>query len=207
MNSPRRIPFAVKVAYTAWMALWVPVYWIANGPENFLWLCDFANFVILIAIWRESARLNSSQILGVAAIQILWAVDYASRLILGRHLIGGTEYMFDVTQPMELRALSLFHLWTVPLLLWISSRLGYDRRGLPLQIGFTAILFPVSVWLGDAERNLNWLYAPFGRTDFGLHPLVAAALGVVVVTLVVYLPTDWLMRRRRRELPANRSGL
>mgnify|MGYP003383472695 CR=1 FL=1 len=207
MSQAPRLPLAAKVAYTAWMAVWIPVYWVANGPQNFLWLCDFANFVVLLAIWRESARLASSQLLGVAVIQALWAADFFYRLIGGRHLIGGTEYMFDATQPLSLRALSLFHLWTVPLLWWMCRRVGYDRRGLRLQVGFTAVLFPTSVWVGDAERNLNWLYAPFGRTDLGLPPWVAAALGVLVVSVVVYWPTDWLMRRRPRELPSPHAGL
>ena len=45
-----RIPLSAKVLYTVWMAVWVPVYWQQNGPENFLWLCDFANWVLFLAI-------------------------------------------------------------------------------------------------------------------------------------------------------------
>ena len=33
---PPRVPLAAKLAFTAWMAVWVPVYWNANGPANFL---------------------------------------------------------------------------------------------------------------------------------------------------------------------------
>ena len=64
MRAP--IPFGLKLGFTAWIAFWAPVYWLVNGPANFLWLCDFANFVTCVAIWRGSARLASSQLVGVS---------------------------------------------------------------------------------------------------------------------------------------------
>ena len=33
-----RLPLALKLAYTAWAAVWVPIYWVSEGPANFLWL-------------------------------------------------------------------------------------------------------------------------------------------------------------------------
>ena len=101
----RRLPFAVKLAWTAWMAFWVPVYWHENGPANFLWVCDVANFVLLAALWRESALLFSSQAVGVLLIQALWAIDYFGALFSGAHPLGGTEYMFDGASPPWLRAI------------------------------------------------------------------------------------------------------
>ena len=86
-----RIPLWVKLAYTAWMAVWIPVYWTHAGPTNFLWLCDVANFLIGLALWAESPLLMSSQAVGVLFVQILWCGDYFGRLILGFHPIGGTE--------------------------------------------------------------------------------------------------------------------
>jgi hypothetical protein len=188
------LPFGLKLAFTAWIAFWAPVYWVVNGPANFLWLCDFANFVTCVAIWRGSARLASSQLVGVTFIQLVWTADFASRLALGRHLIGGTEYMFHAAEPLAFRALSLFHLWSVPLLVWLCRRLGYDRRGLSLQVGFTAALFVASALCSTPEANLNWMFAPFGRPTV-LPPLAVAAIGLPVITLLVYLPTHLLLRR------------
>jgi len=196
-----RIPLGAKVAYTLWIAAWVPLYWRENGPSNFLWICDFANFAILLAIWRESALVASSQLAGVLFIQIVWAIDYFGRLLFGVHPVGGTEYMFAAEQPIWLRALSLFHLWTVPLLVWLVRRLGHDRRGWKLETAVAAVLFPAGVLLGDPEQNLNWMYAPFGVEQTLVPPLALSFLAVPIVAAVLFWSGDlvarrWLVARR-----------
>ena len=39
-----RVPLGLKLAYTAFMAVLVPVYWRYYGPTNFLYFCDVALF-------------------------------------------------------------------------------------------------------------------------------------------------------------------
>lgn len=196
------MPIGVRLAFTAWMLVWVPLYWRENGWTNFLWLCDFANFATLVAIWRGSALLASSQLAGVLLIQTVWAVDFFGRLLTGTHPVGGTEYMFDAGEPLWLRGLSLFHLWTVPLLFWLVGRLGHDRRGLRLEAGFATLLVPAGMLLGTREQNLNWIWAPFGIDQTWMPPAVWCAVLVVAMTFVLFLPGDLLVRvwmRRRAE--------
>ncbi len=189
------MPLAAKLAYSAWMAVWVPVYWIHNGPANFLWICDLANFVTLVAIWRESALLVSSQLAGILFIQAIWGVDFFGRLLLGAHPIGGTEYMFDAASPWWLRALSLFHLWMVPLLAWLMTRVGHDRRGVALETLIALVLFPLGQQIGTPEQNLNWTWAPFGIEQTLLPPLLFAFAAVPLAALLLFLPGDRLARR------------
>jgi hypothetical protein len=40
-----RLPLALKLVYTAFMAVLVPVYWHYYGPTNFLYFCDVALFL------------------------------------------------------------------------------------------------------------------------------------------------------------------
>lgn len=190
-----RIPLAAKLAYTAWIAVWMPLYWRENGPANFLWICDFANFALLWAIWRESALVASSQLAGILFIQCLWAVDFFGRLFAGAHPIGGTEYMFDGAKPLWLRSLSLFHLWSVPLALWLVRRLGHDARGWKLQSGFAALLFPAGVLFGTPEQNLNWMHAPFGVEQTLLPPLAFAFVAVPIAAALLFWAGDWCVRR------------
>ena len=189
-----RLPLAAKLAFTAWMAVWVPVYWSANGPANFLWLCDFASFVLLAALWSESALLATSQVAGVLIIQVVWAVDFFGRVLLGFHPVGGTEYMFVGSEPLWLRAMSLFHLWTVPLLLWLVRRVGFDPRGWKLQAAIALVLFPLGQWAGTPDQNLNWMWKPFGVEQTLLPPLAFAFASVPIAAALLFVPGSWIAR-------------
>src|SRR5438309_1206488 len=83
------------------------------------------------------------------------AFDAGSRLFSGRHVFGGTEYLWDSRFPLAVRLLSLFHLFWPALLLWSLRRVGYDRRGFSLQIGIASALLIVSRLVGPSA-NLNF---------------------------------------------------
>lgn len=128
-RSPRRIPLMLKLAYSAFMALLIPVYWVNFGLTNFLYFCDMALIVTLFGVWLESPLLVSMPTIGILAPQILWVIDFALNLF-GVRLTGMTDYMFSAGSPMLLRGLSLFHGWLPFLLVYLVLRLGYDRRAI-----------------------------------------------------------------------------
>lgn len=196
------VPLWLKLVATAWLVVWIPIYWQAYGWPNFLWFCDLANFLLAAALWLESPLLLSSQAISVLVVQVLWIVDVVGRLVLGFHPIGGTEFMFDPAKPLALRLLSLFHVAVLVLLIWGLRRLGYDRQGLKLQIIIALVVLPLS-WTFGAERNLNWTWGPFGSVQELLPPLVYLALLPFGYLLLLYLPSDWAFRRW---VPAARSG-
>ena len=77
----RRIPLWLKLAYTAFMAVLVPVYLGNYGPTNFLYFCDVAMIITLVGIWIESPLLVSMCAVGIIASQTLWLIDFLSHLI------------------------------------------------------------------------------------------------------------------------------
>ncbi len=192
-SQARRIPLAVKLGYLLWMAIWVPVYWVFNGPENFLWLCDLANIILLFALCLESPLLMSSQAAGVLLIQFVWVVDFLSAWLLGSHLTGGTEYMFDSGQPRWLRAMSLFHIVIPPLLLWGVYRLGYDHRGWKLQTMIAWLLLPASYLLTGPALNINWVWQPFGLTQSLMPPRTFVLFMMLAYPVIVVFPTHLLL--------------
>lgn len=196
------LPRWLKLGYTVWFLVWVPVYWMDNGPANFLWLCDVANFVLLAAIWLESPLLFSSQAVSVLLIQFAWILDVSTRLVAGFHPIGGTEYMFESWRPLFSRLLSLFHVFVPILLLYALWRLGHDRRGWRLQTLLCWLVLPLSFWIGEPEANLNWLWAPFGLQQVWMPPVVFLGFCMIAYPLAIYLPTHalltaWLRRAGR----------
>jgi hypothetical protein len=74
--STQRIPLWLKLSYTAFMAILIPVYWWNYGPTNFLYFCDVALMLILLGIWRESSLLISMAGVGIIMPQMLWVTDF-----------------------------------------------------------------------------------------------------------------------------------
>ena len=202
LTARRALPPWLKLGYTLWFLVWVPVYWVENGPANFLWLCDVANLVLLAALWLESSLLFSSQAVSVLLIQCVWMIDAGTRLLAGFHPIGGTEYMFEAARPLGGRLLSLFHVFVPILLLYALWRLGHDRRGWRLQALICWLVLPASFLAGQPEENLNWLWAPFGVEQTWMPPLAFLGVCMILYPLLLYLPTDllltaWLRRSGR----------
>jgi len=196
-----RLPLWLKTAWTLWLVTWVPVYWRQYGLQNFLFFCDLGNFLIAIGLWRESPLIFSWQATGLLVFQTLYGIDLIGTLMTGRHLIGGTEYMFDPHVPLWIRLLSLFHVIVPPLLLWGIWRLGYDRRGWKYQTVLTWIVVPIN-YLWRPQSNVNWARGLFfNQQRFVPGPIYLLAY-LILVPLAVYWPThlalqSWVNRFRR----------
>ena len=149
--TPRhRLPLAVKLGYTAFMAVLVPVYWANYGPTNFLYFCDVALFLTLFGLWSEKSLPISMAAVGIMIPQALWIADFTSNL-LGAPLLGMTDYMFEETNPLFNRSLSLFHGWLPLLLIWLVARVGYDQRA--------ALAWVITAW-GLLVACYLWMPAP-----------------------------------------------
>jgi hypothetical protein len=125
-----------------------------------------------------------------------------SRLLLGWHAIGGTEYIFDPSVSLSHRILSLFHVPMPAFLLWGVWRLGYDRRAIFWQTAESVILLPVTYFLTRPEENVNWVYGPFEQVQQVVPTGVYLAFCLVAYPLVIYLPTHLLLAALFRARPS-----
>jgi hypothetical protein len=187
------VPVWIKLAYTLFLCVLVPVYWLHWGPRNFLWFSDIALIVTAVALWRESSLLAGMMTLAIALPELAWNVDFFGRLLTGRSFLGLAGYMFDTTKPLGLRALSLFHVVLPVVLVWLVHRLGYDRRAWAFQTAVALVVLPATYWLTDPKDNVNWVYGPGGKPQTWISPPVYLALVMVFFPLVIYLPTHFLL--------------
>jgi hypothetical protein len=188
------IPLWVKLAATAWVAAWFPIYFVYYGWANFLHLSDIAIVLVTIGLWTSSSLLVSSQAVSVLIGETLWCVDVLWTVALGHHLIGGTGYMWDRQYPLWLRLMSLYHFVLPVLLVWAVARLGYDRRALKLQAAIgAAALVAGRIW-GRAD-NINFAYRdPIFHRAWGPAPthLLMMFAGMIVLD---YVPTHWALAK------------
>jgi len=184
------------------MAAWVPVILWAYGPQNFLWLCNLAQFLVLYALWRGDRLLLSSQAGVVCVVGLVWTADFLLALATGGRSATFTAYMFNPALPLLARAISLYHLGLPLFVLWLLHRAGYDRRGPWLQCLLGALAVVAGWLLTEPHRNINWVHAPFGIEQAWLpQPLYVAVL-LVLYPVLLYLPGHYLvlaaLRRLRR---------
>ncbi len=191
---PPLFPIWVRWVSLVWLALWVPSYALYWGWANFLHLCDVAVLLTCIGFARSDVLLLSSQAVSSLIGDLLWCLDSGWRLFAGRHLTGGTEYMWDARFPLWVRLLSLFHVVLPMLLLAALHRAGYDRRALLLQSEIALVLLVASRFLGPA-RNLNYAFAdPIFHRALG-PPLVHLTLIFAALSGIIYCPTHLLLAR------------
>ena len=198
-----RIPLWVKILVTGFVCVLVPYYWHCYGPTNFLYYCDVALFMALVAVWTEKSIWASMPAVGILMPQALWMVDFLGGF-LGLHVVGMTAYMFSDTIPLFTRALSLFHFWLPLFLLWLLSRLGYDRRAFRYWTGLAWVLMLVCFFLMPAPPaptdnpnlpvNINYVY---GLSEEGpqqwMPPLTYLGLLMVGLPICMFLPTHLLL--------------
>jgi len=196
---------AVKILYTAFMAVLVPVYWTKYGPSNFLYFCDVALFLTLVGVWWEKRIFASMAAVGILLPQLIWVVDFAGNFA-GVQLTGMTNYMFDGDRSLFLRGLSLFHGWLPFLLVFMVWRLGYDKRAVYVWTFTAWALVLVSYLFMPAPGAV--LQNPLGPTNinyvYGFNDTVAQSLMpqnfyvlmlMAALPAIVYAPTHLVLSR------------
>jgi hypothetical protein len=198
-----RVPLGVKLAYTAFMAVLVPVYWHYYGPTNFLYFCDAALILTLIAIWPENALLISMCAVGILVPQLVWVADFLSHAA-GTSLTGMADYMFDADHSLFLRLLSLFHGWLPFLLVYLVWKIGYDRRAFWAWTGLAWTLLLISFFLmpgptanaGLTPVNINYVWGM--RDDAAqtwVPPYIWLAGQLLGLPLLGFAPTHFVLMR------------
>jgi hypothetical protein len=186
-----RIPLWIKILYSLFVCVLVPVYWREFGLPHFLWASDIALFVVLAALWLENRLLNSMMAIGVLPFELAWNLDF----LTGPQLIGMASYMFDAKLPLYLRGLSLFHMMLPPVMIFMLYRLGYDRRALLAQTVLVWVILPVTYLVTDPADNINLVFGLSKEPQTYMHPLLYLILEMILLPVVICLPAHLVLQR------------
>jgi hypothetical protein len=204
-----RIPLWLKLVYTAFMAVLVPVYLYYYGWTNFLYFCDVALILTLISIWKESPLLPSMCAIGITVPQLVWVIDFIGTAI-GYPVVGMTAYMFNAQSSLFLRGLSLFHGWLPFLLIYLVAKLGYDRRALLYWTVLAWVLILICFFFmpppnpnaGLTPVNINYVW---GLNDAAAQTWMPAWLWLigmlVLMPIICFLPVHFLFSRLMPQAP------
>ncbi len=194
MTGKNVLPLWLKILHTAFVCVLVPIYAVEHGWANFLWFSNIALLTTTVILWREQRLLAGMMTLAILLPEIGWNIDFAIGLLTGGSPLGLTGYMFDQEIPAHVRALSLYHVPLPFLLLWIVTRLGYDPAALRWQTLAAWVILPLSYLAGSPEANLNWTHGLVGEEQQWIPAPLHLALLMVAFPVLVYLPTDRLLK-------------
>jgi hypothetical protein len=200
-RSPK-IPLAIKLVYSVFLAWHLFLHLRFYGPINYLWFCDISLLTTAAGLWVESSLLLSMTAISFLGPATLWMADFFFKLLMHRDWLGWTDYMQDANLPLQLRVASTFHIWLPILLLWCIHRVGYYRRALLWQTLFAIAVVILSRTLGDPPPahdlhhvvNINCAY---GNSDHASQtklpaPLYLAKL-IIKCWVGMYLPLHLMM--------------
>ncbi|HEU4342458.1 MAG TPA: membrane-associated protein [Candidatus Binatia bacterium] len=185
----------IKIPYTLFVIVLVPVYWIRYGPANFLWFSDVGLFGTLVALWLESRFLLSMMATGVLLFDIVWNLIFFPKLLLDAGPEGVVGYMFDPEIALPIRALSLFHVALPIIQLWSLRKMGYDVRAWKYQSLLGCIILALTYSVSSPEKNINWVFGVIEAPQKWLPaPLYLAAL-MGIYPILVCFPTHLVLKR------------
>lgn len=190
------VPLWLKVAWTAMVLVIVFIYWRHRGPANFLWFSDIALLALVAGLWLESSFIVSLTACMVLVPEMLWIVSFFGRLLRLQRLIGLADYMFDKQSPLWLRAVSLFHVPLLVVIVWAPWRLGYDPGVYPWAVLITWLVLLLTRGLTTAKPNINHVYRLPIAAGANLTPVQHMLVLMTALPLVLQLPGHlllWLM--------------
>jgi len=190
------VPLWLKVVWTAMVLVIVLIYWRHRGPANFLWFSDIAFLALVPGLWLESSFIVSLTACMVLVAEILWSVSFFGGLLRLPRVIGLADYMFDKQSPLWLRAVSLFHVPLVAVIVWAPWRLGYDPGVYPWAVLITWLVLLLTRWLTKPEANINHVYRLPIAAGANLTPVQHMLVLMTAVPLALQLPGHlllWLM--------------
>ncbi len=125
--------------------------------------------------------------------ETLWSVSLFGKLLHVPRVTGLADYMFDNETPLWLRAVSLFHVPLLAMLVWGPWRLDYDPGVFPWAVLTARIVVVLTRLLTKPDRNVSHVYRfPFAA-GANLTPLQHMLVLMIVGPLVLQLPGHLLL--------------
>ncbi|MGB5332638.1 MAG: hypothetical protein WBN05_08875 [Woeseiaceae bacterium] len=190
------VPLWLKAAWTAMVLVIVLIYWRHRGPANFLWFSDIALLALVAGLWLESSFIVSLTACMVLVAEMLWIVSFFGGLLRLQRLIGLADYMFDKQSPLWLRAVSLFHVPLLVVIVWAPWRLGYDPGVYAWAVLMTWLVLLLTRGLTKPKSNINHVYRLPIAAGANLTPVQHMLVLMTALPLVLQLPGHlllWLM--------------
>ncbi len=187
-SAKRRGGRALAAMLAVLFVLQAGVKWRDDALADVLWLSNAALLMSAAGLWFDRRGLVAVALLWVGVPHAVWITDFVGLLVTGESRLGVVSYW--PTADAWVRAGTAFHLFLLPVLLWVAATRGLRLRPwLPAgSVAFLVLLVVSRLWSTPAA-NVNWVYrvelndGAWGVVDaFNAQPdtTYVLALGVVM---------------------------
>ena len=169
---------------------------IYDTPIHLLWLSNHLPLFLGISILFRNSFWVLAELSLIFIGEMMWSIDYISKLFFNEYLVGSTEYMFIGGINKLLYASSLTHLIVVPIGLlaffMMKKKVNYAWTGAMLH---TAILTPFILYFGEKynincfiESCISWI------PTIKLFPLIYLLICVIPLTYLL----NWFVESKKK---------
>jgi hypothetical protein len=171
-----------------------------SHPTQILYMCYLGLVLIGIGILTRKSFIIMSQIYILAIPLLIWNIDFFYWLIFDKPLWGITDYFF-VNKVFNLgKVISLQHLFTVPLSIYVANLIGLKRRD-AWKWSFVQIILvfiAVSI-LSPPEFNINCIFEPCINVSLGLPYELTWFLVIFAMTFLTSIILNYFLINRKNK--------
>ena len=140
-----------------------------QNPTQILWSCYLGLVIMGIGIIKRNSFLIMSQVYILALPVLVWDIDFLYHLIFNAPLFGITDYFFTDKVFNLSKLISLQHLFSIPLAIYATKKIGLKRRD-AWKWSFIQIIviYALVRILTSPESNINCVFNPCVNVYFGL---------------------------------------
>ena len=152
-------------------------------PDQVYWFCYISLLIIGAGLLVKNGDIVASQVNILAIGIIFWCIDFFYHLATGTPLWGITDYFF-VESRFLVKAVTLQHVYTLPLTLYALSLLKITRKDIwRISLIQAFLIFIIVSAFTEASSNINCVFSSC-ISFFDLDPYYPWAWLILVAAMI-----------------------
>lgn len=185
-----KIPYFLGVAFILLGIAALANTLYRGNPQGILWFCYLGIIVIGIGMLKKKSLLILTQLNILSIPLIIWTIDFLYFIITGNEFLGIATYLFDPSFPTISKIISLQHVFTIPLSLYVLYKLKPKKIN-TWRLSFIqlALIFFITKILTQPENNINCVYESCMNITINIvpYPIIWFVSTFLLVVITNYL--------------------
>ena len=164
-----------------------------SDPEIFIWFCNHALLLLAIGCFTHNNHLTKA-IINVGLFgQLVWSIDFLSKIIFGVHFFNVTNYVFVQPYTFSTALTVLIHMFATTIALYHTRKFKPTRKTLIYSIVYLVVLYILTLTLTTPENNINWVFEIGGTIQY--EHIIYTILYPLIAFIGVISPTHYLQKK------------